>query len=217
MPRLPRVDVGGLIYHIINRSTARVQIFYIEEDYDLFELVLEEAQEKFKMRILGYCIMPNHWHLILYPETDGEISKFMKWLSGTHTQRWHAFHRTVGSGHLYQGRYKSFIVEGNKYLTDLIRYVESNPLRANLVSKAEDWKWSSLNRRLNKAKFISALPIDLPVNYLKSVNEVRVSNLLIENSITRGKPLGEEGWVQNMIERFKLQASIRPRGRNKGT
>ncbi|MBX4197795.1 transposase [Candidatus Parcubacteria bacterium] len=219
MPRLPRIDMGDYIYHVINRGTARVQIFYTEEDYDLFELVLEEAQAKFGMRILAYCVMPNHWHLVIYPKEDGEISKFMKWLTGTHTQRWHAVHGTAGSGHIYQGRYKSFVVEDDKYLLDLIRYVESNPLHANLVNRAEEWKWSSLNRRLEQCRYLSLLPTELPANYIESVNQGMSSNNMrkIQTSVVRSKPLGKDEWVQKMIERFKLQTSIRPRGRNKGT
>jgi putative transposase len=219
MPRLPRIDVGEYIYHVINRATARVQIFYTEEDYNLFELVLEEAQVKFGMRILGYCIMPNHWHLILHTRVDGEISKFMKWLTGTHTQRWHAIHGTAGAGHIYQGRYKSIIVQDNKYFIDLLRYVESNPLRANLVAKAEEWKWCSLYGRLNQSKYLTDLPTELPVNYLESVNE-KISEsgyVQVRDSVIKGKPLGKDEWVQNMVERFKLHASVRPRGRNKGT
>ena len=219
MPRLPRVDIGDCIYHVINRATARVQIFYTEEDYDLFELVLEEAHCKFGMRILSYCVMPNHWHLVLHPRSDGEVSKFMKWLSGTHTQRWHALHKTAGSGHVYQGRYKSFVVQNDKHLLDLIRYVESNPLRAGLVAKAEDWKWSSLNRRLGKCKFLSPLPTELPINYFKSVNE-KINSIgfkQIQTSIIKSRPLGKEEWVEKIVERFNLQGSVRPRGRNKGT
>lgn len=89
-----RVDVADLDYHAINRANARMQIFDNEEDYQLFENVLEEAKEKFDMRILAYCIMPNHWHLVLNPKKDGDLQKFMGWLSMTHTQRWHSQHRT---------------------------------------------------------------------------------------------------------------------------
>jgi putative transposase len=219
MPRLPRVDVADQIYHIINRATARVQIFYTDEDYKLFESVLEEAQGRFGTRILAYCVMPNHWHLVLYTKEDGEVAKFMKWLTGTHTQRWHVIRKTAGSGHVYQGRYKSFVVEQNEYLVSLLRYVEANPVRAKLVQHAQDWKWSSLNRRLNNAKFLSELPVDIPVNYLEAVNQDVGSNIdeRIRYSLARSKPLGGDEWVQNVVERFKLQASIRPRGRNKGT
>jgi hypothetical protein len=99
------------------------------------------------MRLLAYCIMPNHWHLVLYPRKDGDLSKFVNWLTLTHTQRRHAAHRTIGHGHLYQGRYKSFLCEKDAHFLQFVRYVERNPLRANLVRRASDWRWGSLWRR----------------------------------------------------------------------
>jgi len=95
MPRQPRNAIGGYVYHVLNRANARVQIFDNDKDYQLFESVLEEGVEKFGMRILSYCIMPNHWHLILYPLQDNDLSEFMKWLSNTHTKRWHAVKKTT--------------------------------------------------------------------------------------------------------------------------
>src|SRR3989344_1043301 len=143
MPRASRVDIGGLVYHVINRANARAQIFRTDKDYRLFESALEEAKDLTDMRILVYCLMPNHWHLVLYPRQDGDLQRFMTWLTMTHTRRWHVAHRTIGSGHLYQGRYKSFLVQTNEYFLQLCRYVERNPLRAKLVTKAEQWRWSS--------------------------------------------------------------------------
>ena len=130
MPRINRIDVRDVIYHVINRANARMQIFNKDEDYILFEKVIEEAKEKFDMRILSYEIMPNHWHFILYPKKMVTYKNSMGWVSMTHTQRWHSRHKTIGSGHLYQGRYKSFPIETNRYLLQLFRYVERNALRA---------------------------------------------------------------------------------------
>lgn len=143
MPRIKRVDVGGEIYHVINRANARVQIFDGDSDYKQFESILEEAVEKFDMRLLAYCIMPNHFHLVLYPKMDGDLSKFIGWLTNTHTRRWHTTKQTMGHGHLYQGRYKSFLCQKDNHLLALLRYVERNAKRAGLVKKAEYWKWSS--------------------------------------------------------------------------
>jgi len=98
MPRIPRIDLANTVYHVINRSNARVEIFHDKEDYKLFETVLTQAQERTGMRILAYCMMPNHWHLILYPKSDGNPQSFMSWLTMTHTQRWHAINGTIGSG-----------------------------------------------------------------------------------------------------------------------
>lgn len=226
MPRIIRTDVGDNFYHVINRANARLPIFFEEEDYVLFEEVLEEAQEKFSMRILAYCLMPNHFHLVLYPRKDGDMSKFMQWLTLTHTQRWHQSKNTKGTGHLYQGRYKSFLVQGDNHLLSVIRYVERNLLRANLVKKAENWRFCSLARRLSKEKgkkkFLSEWPIlELePTDYLLFVNtsQSEEEENSIRMSITRGKPFGTDTWADNIIKKFGLEATIRPHGRpKKGT
>ena len=149
MPRITRTDIGGEIYHILNRANARVQIFDNDQDYRTFEIILNEAIEKFDMRLLAYCIMPNHWHLVVYPKQDGDLSKFMGWLSNTHTRRWHATKKTIGEGHLYQGRYKSFLCQKDNYFLTLVRYVERNAKKANLCQLAQDWRWSSIYRREN--------------------------------------------------------------------
>ncbi|VAW21734.1 hypothetical protein MNBD_BACTEROID04-1841 [hydrothermal vent metagenome] len=224
MGRIPRVDIGNVIYHVINRANARLPLFEKDEDYQLFENILTEAQEKFDMRILAYCIMPNHWHLVLYPKSDGDIVKFMQWLTLTHTQRWHAFHNTIGHGHLYQGRYKSFLVQTNEYLLQLFRYVERNALRAKLVKKAENWRWSSLYIRekgdKEQKKLLSVWPVETSDDYVKFVNEAQTSSELdaIRYSVNKGKPYGEEAWMNKIIDKFKLKLTLRKRGRpKKGT
>jgi hypothetical protein len=88
------------------------------------------------MRLLAYCLMPNHFHLLVWPRADGDLSQFLRWLTVTHTQRWHAHHRTAGTGHLYQGRFKSFPVQSDEHFLTVCRYVERNALRANLVGRA---------------------------------------------------------------------------------
>ena len=224
MPRLPRVDVGDEIYHVINRANARLPIFFEEEDFELFEYILEEAQEKFRMRILAYCLMPNHFHLVLHSHEDGDLQKFMQWLTLTHTQRWHIKNETTGTGHLYQGRYKSFIIQGDKHLFSVIRYVERNPLRAKLVKKVENWNFSSLARRLSnnpkKQKLLALLPIEMPDDYLAFVNTPmnKEEEDTIRYSVNRSKPFGSNRWTDEMIEKFQLKATVRKRGRQiKGT
>lgn len=224
MPRITRTDIGNHCYHVINRANARLPIFFEEKDYLLFENVLEEAQEKFSMRILAYCLMPNHFHLVLYPRDDGDMGKFMQWLTLTHTQRWHQANNTKGSGHLYQGRYKSFLIQDDNHLLSVIRYVERNALRARLVKKAENWGFCSLTRRLSedarKKKFLSAWPISEPRDYLSFVNttQPKEEEESIRVSIVRGKPFGTDLWAMKMIKKFGLEATVRSTGRpKKGT
>src|SRR5437016_3026846 len=136
MPRPLRQDIGGIVYHVLNRRAARQIMFETDADYFAFEKVLAQAVKKFNMRLLAYCIMGNHWHLVLWPRDDRELSRFMQWLTVTHMRRWHAHRKSVGSGPLYQGRFKSFPVQSDDHLVIVIRYVERNPLRAKLVSRA---------------------------------------------------------------------------------
>jgi len=223
MPRSPRVDIGNEIYHVINRANARLPIFFKEEDFKLFENVLEEAKEKYNMRILAYCLMPNHFHLVLYPKKDNDLQKFMQWITLTHTQRWHIKNRTIGSGHLYQGRYKSFLIERNNHLLSVIRYIERNPLRAKLVKKAENWGFSSLSYRLlknSKKKLLSVWPIEEPKDYISFVNtsQTNKEEESIRLSIIKSNPYGSDNWSMKIIKKFGLESTVRPKGRpRKGT
>ena len=136
-----------MVFHVLNRGLGRQTLFRKSADYSAFEDCVEETLDKVPMRICAYCVMPNHWHLVLWPEHDGDLALFMQRLTVTHVTRWQKNRRRVGQGHVYQGRFKSFPVETNEYFYQLVRYVERNALRANLVPHAEDWKWSSLWRR----------------------------------------------------------------------
>lgn len=221
MPRPKRPDIANIIYHVINRANARAAIFSNENDYWAFSKILVEAKKKFPMEILAFCIMPNHWHLVLRPLENGGLAKFMAWLTLTHTQRFHAVHNTVGNGHLYQGRYKSFPVQTEQYFIQLTRYVERNPLRAGLVGRAEDWKWSSLwirERGSPKDKLLlSPWPIIPEHNYLDSVNQIQPLPELeaVRISIIKNRPLGDEKWVKNISESMGLGLTLRTVGRPK--
>jgi putative transposase len=221
MARIKRVDVGNEIYHIINRSNARLKIFDKDDDYRLFETILEEAVERFDMRLLGYCIMPNHWHLVVYPKNDGDLSKCMGWLTNTHTRRWHTTKNTIGQGHLYQGRYKSFLCQKDTHFLALIRYVERNGKRAKLVKNAEDWKWSSVWKRENgtsiQKKILSTWPIKIPTNYIKYLNEAQSEEeiMSIRKSINKNVPFGASMWVGKIVDIFKLGQTLKGVGRPK--
>jgi putative transposase len=221
MPRIQRVDVANQIYHVINRANARVKIFYNNKDYEQFECILEEAIEKFKIKLFAYCIMPNHFHLVLCPSDDGELSKFIGWLTNTHTRRYHASKKTIGQGHLYQGRYKSFLCQKENNLLTLLRYVERNAKRAKIVKRAEEWRWSSLWMRKSanteRKKMLSEWPIEIPKNYIDFVNESQPKEDIenIRKSINKNIPFGNDEWVGRMIDRFKLGQTVRNSGRPK--
>ena len=221
MPRSARNTPGGIVYHTLNRAVARLPLFEKEADYQAFELALREAHERTPIRILAYCLMPNHWHFVLWPEADGELTEFLRWLTNTHTMRWHAHHDTLGTGHLYQGRFKSFPVQSDEHLYCVLRYVERNPVRSNLVSGAEQWRWSSLWRRQHgdaKSKaLLSQWPIDRPRNWVWRVNQPTNEEELacLRRCVQRGTPYGSERWTGNTAVRLGLEYSLRPRGRPK--
>jgi putative transposase len=149
MPRRARSIIGGYVYHVLNRANGRLRLFKKDGDFAAFEQVVSEARERVPLRILGYVVMSNHWHFVVWPRQrrDGEVTDFFRWLTLTHSQRWHAHHGTSGMGHIYQGRFKSFPIAADEHFLKVLRYVERNPLRAGLVSRAEDWRWGSLYRR----------------------------------------------------------------------
>lgn len=219
MPRAPRTDVGEEVYHVINRANGRLQIFNTEKDYELFESLLLEAKEMTGMRILAYTIMPNHWHLVLHPKNDGDLSTFMHWLTTTHTRQVHTKTDTIGGGHLYQGRYKSFLVESGTHLLTLIKYVERNAPRAKLTKKCEDWQWGSVWRRTRGTKqqksLLAPSPEPLPHKYLSWINTPdREDDILdLRQSIKKGVPYGQGIWVESMIKQHNLESTTRGRGR----
>ncbi len=207
------------MYHALNRANARLAIFDTDADYAAFERVLHQAVARFDMRLLAYCLMPNHFHLLLWPREDGDLSTFMRWLTMTHTQRWHAHHRTAGTGHLYQGRYKSFPVQSDEHLLTVCRYVERNALRANLVDRAQVWKWGSLSaRRANDQAdrpTLTPWPIELPRDWTARVNRSfgpKEEEAMLR-SMRRGQPFGSKSWQTEVAARLGLESLLRPRGR----
>ena len=219
MPRTLRSDIADICYHVINRANARMQIFSTPKEFQEFEQVISEAQEKVDMRIYSYVIMPNHWHMILSPYNDGDLQRFMARLTMTHTQRWHRDHGSVGTGHLYQGRYKAFPVSTDEYFLTACRYGEQNPLRAKLVSRSEDWRWGSLWRREfgsgEERAILSPWMTKAPQAYLQWVNECDSDDRLaqLRTCVNRGQPFGSPSWVEETTKRFSLESTFRSAGR----
>lgn len=219
MPRLARIDVGNEIYHVINRANGRTQIFNTPEDYILFEKLILEAKELTDMRIFAYEIIPNHWHLILSPRNDGDLGVFMHHLTNKHTRQVHTSTGTIGSGHLYQGRYKSFLVDSEKYLLSVIKYTERNAVRAGLVRFCENWQWGSAWRRTHgteqQKKLLDPLPVQLPDDYLKWINTEEQSKEVeaIRHSVNKGVPYGREQWIDVMVTKYHIETTLRSAGR----
>ena len=219
MPRPPRTAPGGSIFHVLNRAQGKRTMFHHDRDYLAFERVLGEVEERVPMRVLAWCLMPNHWHLLLWPREDGDLSKYMRLLTLTHTQRVHAYRGSTGTGHVYQGRYKSFVVKSDAHCLTVARYVEANALSAKLVRRAEDWRWSSLWRlqrnQQDQPPRLHDWPVARPTDWLAYVNQTPEATELqaVRRSARRGSPYGDEVWVQTMAERLGLRTTLRARGR----
>lgn len=219
MGRPPRDARGGMVYHVLNRANARMKIFEKPEDYQAFEKILQQALERVEMRLLAYCLMPNHWHLVVWPKKDQDLSRFTGWLTLTHTQRWHAHRHGAGTGHVYQGRFKSFPVQSDEHFLTVCRYVERNALRAELVDRAEAWQWGSLWRwcegHAKEKGLLSPWPVSRLPGWVKQVNEpLTVGELkAIRRCGSRGSPYGDEKWTDTMIKKLGLESTVRPRGR----
>ena len=211
MPRRKRVNRGGLVYHVLNRAAARRRIFETPSDYSTFELCLEQARQRINMRILTYCILPNHWHLVLWPRDDGHLSEFMKWLGTTHSRRWQVAHQSAGGGRVYQGRFKSFPIQVEEHLLDVCRYVERNALRAGLVEVAQEWRWSGLWQRSNGGQSVrlARWPVSRGSNWLQRVNcaQTDAELAVVRKSVQSESSLG---WVdlQQPVEELEMTEAI---------
>lgn len=221
MARKPRKAPGGVVFHVLNRVSGQQSIFDKAADCAAFEKTLAEAVERTGTRLLAWCLMPNHWHLLVWTRKDRELSEFARWLTVTHTQRWHAAHGSAGSGHLYQGRFKSFPVQTDQHFLAVARYVERNALRAGKVKKAQDWRWCSLWRRENgppeDRALLSDWPVTRPDDWVSYVNRPQTRAELddLRTSVNRGRPFGSRIWQLRTAAKLGLTPSLRPPGRPK--
>jgi putative transposase len=222
MPRHARVTPGGLVYHALNRSVAGLPLFRKEADYAAFERIMIEAHALHPTRILAWCLMRNHWHFVLWPREEGEVTAFLRWLAHTHAMRWHVAHGTVGGGHLYQGRFKSFPVQEDEHVLTVCRYVERNALSAQVVRRAEDWRWASLWARRSGPPALQSLlsdwPLERPQHWLRLVNQPlrEKEREALRTSVVRGRPFGDEDWQQKQVSRLGLLHTMRREGRPAG-
>lgn len=217
MPRTARAIEAGLIYHAINRGNGRMRLFHKDEDYAAFERVLAQGLERYPVDLLTYCIMPNHWHLVVRPHTDEAVGRWLGWVGVTHVRRHHEHYRQRGGGHLYQGRFKSFPVESDEHFLTLCRYVESNARRAKLVTRAEDWRFSGLWRRGNRVSDLplSGWPLRRPADWIERVNRPLPPTTIdaLRECVQRGRPWGDAAWVQETAHRLDLGFTLRGPGR----
>lgn len=215
MPRTARASVGDYCYHVINRGNGHAEVFHAEGDYQAFLDLLRDASDRIPMRVLAYCLMPNHFHLAVWPHQDGDLSRWMQWLLTAHVRRYHRWHDS--RGHVWQGRFKAFPIEQDDHLLTVLRYIELNPVRAGLVTRAEEWRWSSARAWLEAGRGprVESGPVSRPQPWLDWVNgpmdETDIQR--IRQSVNRGALFGSDTWTAITAALLGLEASLRPLGR----
>ena len=218
MARTARASVGGICYHVINRGNRRATVFHCSADYWTFIALMGRACNRLPMRVVSYCLMPNHFHLVLWPHRDGDLSRWMQWLLTAHVRR---YHRIRGStGRVWQGRFKAFPIQNDRHLLTVMRYVERNPVRANLVANAIDWYWSSARGISDKQipdTILDAGPITRPEDWLAIVDspESEAELTALRRCTSRNSPFGDRQWRVSTAKRLGLESSLRPIGRPK--
>lgn len=216
MPRTPRRVEPGIIYHVLNRAGGPRKLFQNKHDFDAFQQVICDAVSRYRVELLGWCIMDDHWHLLVRPLTKNALSECMRWIGVTHVRR-HQSHRNKRGGSLYRERFKSFPVSDDEHFLMLCRYVESNPLRAGKVGKSEAWEWSSLHQRKNRIASppLAEWPVDRPANWVKLVNTAMNEQDagMLRQCIIRDRPLGPAKWVERIARRLGIEQTLRPIGR----
>jgi putative transposase len=215
MPRTARFIVANYCYHVLNRGNKKSRIFHEREDYEQFLAVIHGAQKRTHIPILAACLMPNHFHLVVRPKRAEDLAQWAHWAFTTQVRWHHAKYATCGR--LWQGRFKAFLIQEDHHLLTVMRYVERNALRANLVERAEDWKWGSLGWRgqRNPPVQIQESPVALPSYWRHLVNEPQTAAELAEirTCVNRQRPFGEEKWVHAQAKALGIEQSLKPVGR----
>jgi len=217
MPRHARVSPDGFVQHVVNRGDHRDTIFHKPPDFRAFLAVIAEAAYRIPMRILAYCIMRNHFHLVLWPYEGKDLPVFMQQVMNMHINRYLRHYPPSSQGHIYQGRYANPLVETGAALLRVIRYVEANALSAGLVKRAEHYKWSSVSPHARDAgrPALAEWPIVRPANWLEYVNTPTPEDetKALQRAVRRGAPYGSDEWANAVAAGYGLESTLRPRGR----
>ena len=214
MPRSRRPSSAGLVFHVLNRAAKRAPLFEAPADYAAFERILREAVNRFAISLFAYCLMPNHWHLVVRPDVDRALARTMHWVTTTHARRWQSARGLDGHGAVYQGRYKAIPIECDRHFLWVCRYVERNALRANLVARAEEWEWSSAQRVADRGvpSFLARWPVARPEGWLDQVNEPQTEAELrsFRRSMREGQPFGSDEWCRGVRGAAGIREPRRP-------
>jgi putative transposase len=215
MPRISRGVVSGLPYHVLSRGNGGQRVFRKQADYDAFIKLLREAKDKYEVKLLAYCLMPNHFHLVIIPQEAEDLSSFMQWLLTSHVRRYHRHYQS--SGHVWQGRFRSFLIQKDVHLLAVLRYVEANPVRAGLKGSAREWNWSSHREAigLERLGLRDKAPMAPLPDWREFVDTPLARSELdgLRESVIRQRPYGEARWQIRMCRQMGLESTLKPRGR----
>lgn len=179
MPRPRRYAPPGAILHVVNRGNEKRTLFAEATDYDAFLDLMAWAKDSCPINLLAYCLMPNHWHLVISPVSTGGVSRYVHRVCPTHAVRLRGRTGTTGHGHVYQQRYHSSLVDSERYYYQVLRYVEANAMRAGLVERAGNWRWSSLRERTGFPRgLLDPSPLPLPTDWAAVVEVAQRSEML---------------------------------------
>jgi putative transposase len=217
MPRHSRISPDGFVQHVLNRGDHRETLFYTADDFILFLSLIAEAACRVPMRILAYCIMRNHFHLLLWPYVGDDLPRFMHMLMVLHINRHRYRHPPESPGHIYQSRYTNVIVEHGRSIVSVAKYIECNAMNAGLVRRAEAYPWSSASPLATHPDrpVLSAWPIQKPHDWLILLNLRTPASELkrIQRSAARGAPYGSPAWTARVVKEFGLEHTMRGQGR----
>lgn len=217
MPRHARVSPDGFVQHVVNRGDHRETLFHKPGDYRAFLRIVAEVAHVVPMRILAYCVMKNHFHLLLWPHAGEDLPVFMHRLMTVQIKRYLSHYPPASPGHIYQGRYTNSLVELGRPLISVARYVEANALMAGLVDRAQEYPWSSASPLAEEPERpdLSAWPMPKPVDWLKLVNLRTPLDELkrIQRRAARGAPIGSADWTTHVVQTYGLEHTMRPPGR----
>ena len=211
MPRIPRGLRGGGVAHVLSRGNGRATVFHSAGEYQAFIALLDEARQRHPVDLFAFCLMPNHFHLVARVEQSAELSAMMQWWLTSHVRRHHKRH--ASSGHLWQGRFKSFPIQEDTHLLTVLRYVLLNPCRALLVRSPWEWRWSSLQFESMLAPWPVEPPQGVSTWLSAPLNERPEEE--VRASIRRGSPFGDPLWRARAADAWGLESTLRPRGRPK--
>jgi putative transposase len=199
------------VAHVLSRGNNRATVFHSTAEYRDFIALLDEARQHHDVGVFAFCIMPNHFHLVVHVEHQQKLSAMMQWWLTSHVRRYHPRHES--SGHVWQGRFKSFPIQEDEHLLTVLRYVLLNPCRAQLVPTPWHWSWSSLQFR----GLIQPWPVAPAGGLLKWLSDPLGldDEEAVQHSIRRGAPFGAEAWKQKVAGDWGLEHTLRPLGRPK--